>query len=103
MFLLFFVLVSSHQPFLFTLKVLQEVNLYRREVVLGTFLEFVVFLVGFLFGELGGYFACMSENVFSGDTEEVIKNVYPILHIHRAVFLGLHFGEVKIQAHDAVQ
>ena len=49
LFLLFFVLVSSHQPFLFTLKVLQEVNLYRREVVLGTLLEFVVFLVGLLF------------------------------------------------------
>ena len=71
-------------------------NLYRREVVLGTFLEFVVFLVGFLFGELGGDFACMSEDVFSGDTEEVIENINPVLHIHRAVALGLHFGEVKI-------
>ena len=96
MFLLSLFLISSHQPFLFTLKVLQEVNLYRREVVLGTLLKFVVFLVGFLFGELGGDFASMSEDVFSGDTEEVIKNVYSVLHIHRAVFLGLHFGEVKI-------
>lgn len=48
-FVLFVFVFSSHQPFLFTLKILQEVNLYRREVVLGTLLEFVVFLVGFLF------------------------------------------------------
>ena len=45
----------------------------------------------------------MGEDVFSGDTEEIIENVYPILHIHRSVLLGLHFGEVKIQAYDAVQ
>ena len=78
-------------------------NLYRREGVLGALLESVVFLVGFLFGEFGGDFACMGEDVFSGDTEEIIENVYPILHIHRSVLLGLHFGEVKIQAYDAVQ
>ena len=43
LFLFFLFLVSSHQPLLLTLKVFQEVNLYRGEVIHGTHLEFVVF------------------------------------------------------------
>lgn len=78
-------------------------NLHGGEVVLGALLELVVFIIGFLLGEFGGDLAGMSKDVLSGDTQEIVENVYPVLHVHRAVFLSLHFGEVEIQTHDAVK